>query len=191
MYLTNIVKSFSSCLFLWFSYSGRCSCICREQVRNPRDGHKDLGKAMSGVRNFSLFYRFVFVPVKGKWKYQEYKVIFICFFFLFFYSRPVKPQDTGTPLSEASLHREVKKLKEADKDGTQTIIVSYSHQFMILFFCHLCIFLTFLTSFVHSSTVRTFTMIESLFTHPAFRPTYTALIGSCRLHPFQIIFFIT
>ncbi|XP_008306454.1 N-acetyltransferase ESCO2 isoform X1 [Cynoglossus semilaevis] len=36
--------------------------------------------------------------------------------------RPVKPQDTGTPLSEASLHREVKKLKEADKDGTQTII---------------------------------------------------------------------
>ncbi|XP_077480009.1 uncharacterized protein LOC144091501 isoform X2 [Stigmatopora argus] len=33
-----------------------------------------------------------------------------------------KPQDVATPLSDACLHREVKKLKEADKDGTQTII---------------------------------------------------------------------
>lgn len=33
-------------------------------------------------------------------------------------------QDGGTPLSDACLQREVKKLKEADKDGTQTIIVS-------------------------------------------------------------------
>lgn len=34
----------------------------------------------------------------------------------------VKPRDSGTPLSDASLQREVKKLKDADKDGTQTII---------------------------------------------------------------------
>ncbi|XP_070842185.1 pneumococcal serine-rich repeat protein-like isoform X2 [Chaetodon trifascialis] len=33
-----------------------------------------------------------------------------------------KPQDGRTPLSDASLQKEVKKLKEADKDGTQTII---------------------------------------------------------------------
>ncbi|XP_054863108.1 uncharacterized protein LOC111570034 [Amphiprion ocellaris] len=33
-----------------------------------------------------------------------------------------KPQDGGTPLSDACLQKEVKKLKEADKDGTQTII---------------------------------------------------------------------
>uniref|UniRef100_A0A3Q1H673 Establishment of sister chromatid cohesion N-acetyltransferase 1 n=1 Tax=Anabas testudineus TaxID=64144 RepID=A0A3Q1H673_ANATE len=32
------------------------------------------------------------------------------------------PQDGCTPLSDACLQREVKKLKEADKDGTQTII---------------------------------------------------------------------
>ncbi|XP_061821047.1 uncharacterized protein [Nerophis lumbriciformis] len=35
---------------------------------------------------------------------------------------PVKQQDGETPLSDACLQREVKKLKEADKDGTQTII---------------------------------------------------------------------
>ncbi|XP_044031894.1 uncharacterized protein LOC122866371 isoform X2 [Siniperca chuatsi] len=34
----------------------------------------------------------------------------------------VKSQDGGTPLSDACLQKEVKKLKEADKDGTQTII---------------------------------------------------------------------
>uniref|UniRef100_A0A3Q3R0U5 N-acetyltransferase ESCO zinc-finger domain-containing protein n=1 Tax=Monopterus albus TaxID=43700 RepID=A0A3Q3R0U5_MONAL len=34
----------------------------------------------------------------------------------------VKPQEGGTPLSDAALQREVKKLKEADRDGTQTII---------------------------------------------------------------------
>ncbi|XP_061777470.1 uncharacterized protein LOC133569251 [Nerophis ophidion] len=34
----------------------------------------------------------------------------------------VKQQDGETPLSDACLQREVKKLKEADKDGTQTII---------------------------------------------------------------------
>lgn len=33
-----------------------------------------------------------------------------------------KPQDGGAPLSDACLQKEVKKLKEADKDGTQTII---------------------------------------------------------------------
>ncbi|XP_040921370.1 microtubule-associated protein futsch-like isoform X2 [Toxotes jaculatrix] len=33
-----------------------------------------------------------------------------------------KSQDGGTPLSDECLQREVKKLKEADKDGTQTII---------------------------------------------------------------------
>ncbi|KAM8730839.1 uncharacterized protein AB9X84_025471 isoform 4-T4 [Acanthopagrus schlegelii] len=33
-----------------------------------------------------------------------------------------KPQDGGTPLSDACLQKEIKKLKEADKDGTQTII---------------------------------------------------------------------
>ncbi|XP_034428745.1 serine/arginine repetitive matrix protein 2 isoform X2 [Hippoglossus hippoglossus] len=33
-----------------------------------------------------------------------------------------KQQDGGTPLSDACLQREVKKLKEADKDGTQTVI---------------------------------------------------------------------
>lgn len=32
------------------------------------------------------------------------------------------PQNVETPLSDASLQKEVKKLKEADKDGTQTII---------------------------------------------------------------------
>ncbi|KAM8822402.1 uncharacterized protein AB9W97_004840 isoform 2-T2 [Spinachia spinachia] len=35
-----------------------------------------------------------------------------------------EPQDGRTPLSDACLQKEVKKLKEADKDGTQTIIVS-------------------------------------------------------------------
>uniref|UniRef100_A0A673BPX3 Titin-like n=2 Tax=Sphaeramia orbicularis TaxID=375764 RepID=A0A673BPX3_9TELE len=34
----------------------------------------------------------------------------------------VKPRDVETPLSDASLQREMKKLKDADKDGTQTII---------------------------------------------------------------------
>ncbi|XP_034562400.1 microtubule-associated protein futsch-like isoform X2 [Notolabrus celidotus] len=34
----------------------------------------------------------------------------------------VKPKEGETPLSDASLQKEVKKLKEADKDGTQTII---------------------------------------------------------------------
>ncbi|XP_068604363.1 N-acetyltransferase ESCO2-like [Brachionichthys hirsutus] len=33
-----------------------------------------------------------------------------------------KPQQGETPLSEACLQKEIKKLKEADKDGTQTII---------------------------------------------------------------------
>ncbi|XP_075936868.1 uncharacterized protein LOC142937699 isoform X2 [Anarhichas minor] len=33
-----------------------------------------------------------------------------------------EPQDARTPLSDACLQKEVKKLKEADKDGTQTII---------------------------------------------------------------------
>uniref|UniRef100_A0A8C7YN52 Uncharacterized protein n=1 Tax=Oryzias sinensis TaxID=183150 RepID=A0A8C7YN52_9TELE len=33
-----------------------------------------------------------------------------------------KPQDDPTPLSDARLQREVKKIKEADKDGTQTVI---------------------------------------------------------------------
>ncbi|KAG7267054.1 hypothetical protein CRUP_026297 [Coryphaenoides rupestris] len=33
-----------------------------------------------------------------------------------------KAESNTTPLSEASLQKEVKKLKEADKDGTQTII---------------------------------------------------------------------
>lgn len=36
--------------------------------------------------------------------------------------RARKPQDGETPLSDACLQREVRKLKEADKDGTQTII---------------------------------------------------------------------
>ncbi|XP_070709451.1 uro-adherence factor A-like [Pempheris klunzingeri] len=36
--------------------------------------------------------------------------------------KAAKPQDGGTPLSDACLQKEVKKLKEADKDGTQTII---------------------------------------------------------------------
>ncbi|CAI5672912.1 unnamed protein product [Oreochromis niloticus] len=36
--------------------------------------------------------------------------------------KAVKPQDGGAPLSEACLQKEVKKLKEADKDGTQTVI---------------------------------------------------------------------
>lgn len=35
-----------------------------------------------------------------------------------------KTQDGRTPLSEASLQKELKKHREADKDGTQTIIVS-------------------------------------------------------------------
>lgn len=35
-----------------------------------------------------------------------------------------KMQDGRTPLSEASLQKELKKHREADKDGTQTIIVS-------------------------------------------------------------------
>ncbi|XP_023805654.1 uncharacterized protein LOC101163936 isoform X2 [Oryzias latipes] len=33
-----------------------------------------------------------------------------------------KPQDDATPLSDARLQREVKKIKEADKDNTQTVI---------------------------------------------------------------------
>lgn len=41
-----------------------------------------------------------------------------------YHSRAAKPQDGGTPLSDACLQKEVKKLKEADKEGTQTIIVS-------------------------------------------------------------------
>ncbi|XP_051266564.1 LOW QUALITY PROTEIN: uncharacterized protein LOC127369345 [Dicentrarchus labrax] len=36
--------------------------------------------------------------------------------------RAAKPQDGGAPLSDACLQKEVKKLKDADKDGTQTII---------------------------------------------------------------------
>lgn len=36
--------------------------------------------------------------------------------------RAANPQDGGTPLSDACLQKEVKKLREADKDGTQTII---------------------------------------------------------------------
>ncbi|XP_056289913.1 mucin-4-like [Pseudoliparis swirei] len=36
--------------------------------------------------------------------------------------RAAEPQDGRTPLSDACLQKEVKKLKEADKDGTQTII---------------------------------------------------------------------
>ncbi|KAK2859612.1 hypothetical protein Q5P01_004232 [Channa striata] len=36
--------------------------------------------------------------------------------------RAANPQDGVTPLSDVCLQREVKKLKEADKDGTQTII---------------------------------------------------------------------
>lgn len=39
-------------------------------------------------------------------------------------SGAVKPQGNETPLSDACLQKEVKKLKEADKDGNQTIIVS-------------------------------------------------------------------
>lgn len=35
-----------------------------------------------------------------------------------------KSHDGRTPLSEASLQKELKKHREADKDGTQTIIVS-------------------------------------------------------------------
>lgn len=35
-----------------------------------------------------------------------------------------KTHDGRTPLSEASLQKELKKHREADKDGTQTIIVS-------------------------------------------------------------------
>lgn len=42
----------------------------------------------------------------------------------FYHSGIAKTQDSGTPLSDACLQKEVKKLKEADKDGTQTIIVS-------------------------------------------------------------------
>ncbi|AWP17100.1 putative microtubule-associated protein futsch-like [Scophthalmus maximus] len=38
------------------------------------------------------------------------------------HDRAAKPQAGGTPLSDACLQREVKKLKEADKDGTQTVI---------------------------------------------------------------------
>ncbi|XP_019943090.2 streptococcal hemagglutinin-like isoform X5 [Paralichthys olivaceus] len=38
------------------------------------------------------------------------------------HDRVMKQQDGGTPLSDACLQREVKKLKEADKDGTQTVI---------------------------------------------------------------------
>lgn len=41
-------------------------------------------------------------------------------------SSEAKPKDAATFLSDASLQKEVKKLKEADKDGTQTIIVSKS-----------------------------------------------------------------
>lgn len=41
-----------------------------------------------------------------------------------YHSRATKPQDGGTPLSDACLQKEVKKLKDADKDGTQTVIVS-------------------------------------------------------------------
>uniref|UniRef100_A0AAV2LAC4 N-acetyltransferase ESCO1 n=1 Tax=Knipowitschia caucasica TaxID=637954 RepID=A0AAV2LAC4_KNICA len=37
-------------------------------------------------------------------------------------SKPEKDQNIETPLSDSSLQREIKKLKEADKDGTQTII---------------------------------------------------------------------
>jgi len=40
------------------------------------------------------------------------------------HSRAAKPQSAATPLSDACLQKEVKKLKEADKDGTQTVIVS-------------------------------------------------------------------
>lgn len=35
-----------------------------------------------------------------------------------------KTEDSRTPLSEACLQKELKKHREADKDGTQTIIVS-------------------------------------------------------------------
>lgn len=44
-----------------------------------------------------------------------------------------KSQDGGTPLSDACLQKEVKKLKEADKDGTQTIIVSEFISFSVQF----------------------------------------------------------
>lgn len=44
-------------------------------------------------------------------------------------------RDGGTPLSDTSLQREVKKLKEADKDGTQTIIVSGFVDFFCRFEC--------------------------------------------------------
>ncbi|KAM4533513.1 uncharacterized protein PAE49_022001 isoform 2-T2 [Odontesthes bonariensis] len=36
--------------------------------------------------------------------------------------KAAKPQNAATPLSDACLQKEVKKLKEADKDGTQTVI---------------------------------------------------------------------
>lgn len=39
-----------------------------------------------------------------------------------------KTQDGRTPLSEACLQKELKKHREADKDGTQTIIVSEKQQ---------------------------------------------------------------
>lgn len=41
-----------------------------------------------------------------------------------YHSKAAKSQEGGVPLSDACLQKEVRKLKEADKDGTQTIIVS-------------------------------------------------------------------
>ncbi|XP_030612192.1 protein MLP1 homolog isoform X2 [Archocentrus centrarchus] len=43
--------------------------------------------------------------------------------------KAVKPQDGGSPLSDACLQKEIKKLKEADKDGTQTVTDAGQKQF--------------------------------------------------------------
>lgn len=55
------------------------------------------------------------------------------------HSRAAKPQGE-TPLSDADLQREVKRLKEAEKDGTQTIIVSellWASEPFTEYFCNL------------------------------------------------------
>ena len=53
------------------------------------------------------------------------------------HSRVAKAESNTTPLSEAALQKEVKKLKDTDKDGSQTIIVSpmlrYSPTLCVLF----------------------------------------------------------
>lgn len=99
---------------LTFSYSHWYSSIFREEDWNLQVSWEEW-KVLSRVRTLVKFY--MLSPVANRNFFQQFDVCL-------FHSRAAKSQDCGTPLSDACLQKEIKKLKEVDKD-TQTIIVSW------------------------------------------------------------------